>query len=656
MRPIVLAVLLLGLPTGRVHAEEPTPPPADSRVESAREDLTALRFEQALAKLDALLADPALDPGVRLGALGLRLEAHISSGNLAAADDDYRGLLDIDPGYEPQQVPNKILARLVRVRDAVVGSVTIDLDPADAHLTVDGRPIRAVPPGSPLRLKAGSRSIRAERRGFDPAETRIQIDAGKQQTLVLHLTPNARTVVLRTEPDGVEISVDGIRAGETSRDPASGAAELRIEDLALGPHVIEFSKECFRTVRSRDDLSLDLLDRSPKVYQTVTLERARARLVPRSTIGGAEIRVDGEVKATLPADAIDVCPGRREIDVRAGGRLVWWGQESFADQEDREIALEPRPNAVVLGAEGWPDALKSFEGRLSLRASLPRPDRADLSVAEAWRDVVLPSETDLAIAVLDPPSIGAPVPVVIWSPVLRTLERLEGRIPDAGRPSLTAATSGLRLVDSGVGGKALIAEVVPGSPAAAASIAVGDRVLAVGENRVGSAAEVVAALRSPPPGTSFGLLLASPSGATRTVRIETAASPVLLDSVPNGSQGLLAAWCSVIATTSPTEAATATANLAMRLYASGRWAPAAEAWRRVAWPERRGVGAGTASYYLGRSLVAAGREREAREAFERARASGGTAPDDDALDVAPAAVDHLADLGVAPSGAPDPPR
>ena len=68
----------------------------------------------------------------------------------------------------------------------------------------------------------------------------------------------------------------------------------------------------------------------------------------------------------------------------------------------------------------------------------------------------------------------------------------------------------------------------------------------------------------------------------------------------------------------------------------------------MSWGKRTGIGRGTAAYYEGRALEALSREKEAIEAYHEASASASTAFGDHGPPVAPAADDHLADLGETP--------
>jgi len=138
-----------------------------------------------------------------------------------------------------------------------------------------------------------------------------------------------------------------------------------------------------------------------------------------------------------------------------------------------------------------------------------------------------------------------------------------------------------------------------------------------------------------------------PTGETRTVTIVGAPSPVLDGGAhAPGDAAVLAAWAAVRAAAGGEAASSAAANLALALARAGRHAKAIEAWRRAGFGDRPGVGGGTAAYYTAESLLALGREAEARELLLKARGSAATTFSDEGPEVAPAAADMLRDLGV----------
>jgi membrane-associated protease RseP (regulator of RpoE activity) len=332
--------------------------------------------------------------------------------------------------------------------------------------------------------------------------------------------------------------------------------------------------------------------------------------------------------------------------------VVWWDRVELSEDGERELSIRPRPNLYRLASE-WPAALGAFAEAFSSRPPEPVPASADLTSPDGWEAIPLPAATDLAMAVL-PPQAGRPAGrFVLYSPLLGTVERIEGQAPDPSRPAWLAGMTGMRLADSRAWGKAVVVAVAAGGPAAAAGVSVGDRVLSVGPSKVEDSRQAVSASRAVPAGSDLEIHLAHPTGAERTVRIRTTPSPVLPVAMDDArSPGVIAAWAAADGASPGIAASSALANLALLLSRAGRHDLAAEVLRRVSWGDRKGIGAGTGAYLLGRELLAQGLEAEARAAFQRARETSSTAGDDEGLEVAPAAADHLADLGVGQEPAP----
>jgi hypothetical protein len=342
---ITLAVAWLVAASLWAMAQAPTPAPEAAPSDEApaspqsvrllldavRDDLVGLRFEEALAAIEALLGEPGLSEAERGEVLVLRAQAHVAFGDLDAAERDYRDILRMRPAFvpDPSLTPSKAMERFRRARAALIGDLVVDIQPPDARVLVDGRAV-PVSPEAKVPLVAGEHIVRAEREGFDPLQQTVQVEANQDGRLELRLVPNARTVVVLTEPEGVDVKLDGVWIGHTVRAPAyeaSGSArkpaQLRIENLALGDHVFELSKTCFRGERIRDLLTVDLLDWSPKTYPLVSLVPVRSAVLFRGGPEGAEVRIDDEQMARLPAKPIEVCPGERRLEVRHGERRVW---------------------------------------------------------------------------------------------------------------------------------------------------------------------------------------------------------------------------------------------------------------------------------------------------------------------------------------------
>jgi hypothetical protein len=652
-----------------VAQETETPPDADSAtqtetrapagprdlLDTIREDLVQLRLEKALAGIEALLADPGLQEAERQEALILRAQTHGAIGDFEAVEQDYRQILRVRPGYVPDAslTPDKAMARFRAVRDAMIGTLLLTLEPPDARLLVDGADV-AVPSDGSLALLAGDRVLRAEAPGYDPEQQRIAVEPGSETPLRFQLIPNARTLVVRTVPDRVTVKLDGREVGQT-RQPfgaEKGAglvpAELELELVPLGEHVIELSKPCFTPVRIEDFVSVDLLDTSPKRYDAVVMTPARAGLTIEGGPPGGRLRIDGKAAGTLPlAEPLSLCPGEVQVEVRAGGRPVWLSRETLAAEGGSRLTIDPRPGVLLVGTESWPDALAALGDTFSTMGTAEVPRGSDLERADGWSRIALPSGADLALAVLPPAAAGGADRWLIYSPHLQRVEPLTVA-PVGTRPAWSRVVWGLELADSRVGDASRVIGIAAGGPAEAAGVRPGDRISAVDGAAVANAAATREALGRAPVDRAVSLTLLGPDGESREVELRGVASPRLLRAAEHDRPvGLLAAWAAVDSVGPGDTGALALANLALLLSRTGSPHLAVEQWRRVRLPERAGLGAGTVAYYLGRDLLALGREEDAVEAFRRAASSAATAFDDEGPAVAPAAEDHLVDLGVA---------
>jgi hypothetical protein len=627
--------------------------PARQLLDAVREDLVELRFEKALAGIEALLGETGMSQAERAEALILRVQAHVAFGDLEAAEDDYREILRMRPGYEPgaSLTPEKAMVRYRKVRDELIGLMRIDLRPRDARLTVDGE---EVVPGAEglVPLLAGEHQVGVSRAGHDPSQETIVIVAGEERLLGIRLLPNSRTVVLRTEREGVAVLVDGMPVGETVRPGELAgpgqAAELAIENLPAGEHVYELRKECFRDERFVDVLTIDLMDSAPKTFRAISMVPASSTLILEGGLPGAEVFVDGEAIGRLPMAALTVCPGLRRVEVRHGGRPVWQASEEFEESVGERLDVAPRPNAALIGAEAWPSGLADYASQFSIDEGSPLPPDVDLSTSAGWGALRLPENSDLALGVVRATREGAQDLWYLYSPILRSVQRLDGAPERRGRPAWSALSWGVRLADSEVGGPAMVVGLLKDGPAAAAGLAVGDRIVTVAGQPVGDSAGLyrILVVESGLEGVPFQWLGAD--GQSREARIAGLPTPLLGSGPHTGERAISrAAWAVLDGLCRPDEAPAAMANLALLFSAHGHHDLSADTWRRVHWGERPGIGEGTKQYYFAVELELLGEEEQAVAAYRRAAASQATAFDDAGPRIGPAAEDRLADLGIA---------
>lgn len=646
-----LAVLGFLVFSGARSADPPpslgAPVSVEQELSTIRDQLIALDIEKAQAVLSVILDRSDLREATRVEALDLRAQAHVSSDDLDAAEKDYRAILELRADYAPgREVTSKTaMDRFFKLQASMIGTVRLDVDPKDATVTVDGRAV-SLSTGGVFSLVSGGRKLRFMRKGFDTQDLDIQAVARQETLLNVRLVPNARSLVVRTDIDGVAVRLDGIDAGVTTRggefgSDASVPAALVIENVAIGEHDLRLSKPCFATESLQENVSVDLVDRSRKLLRVVAMRPARTRVIATGAVYEGELRVDDERMGSLPLTSFAMCPGRRKLEIIASGRVVW-SAEVAAEESDLTLDLTPRPSAVLVGVS-WPKSWTAAAEAWSLRGSVDPPTEADLTTREGWGAVSLPPGTDLAVAMIAGAGIAGAERTMLYSPALHEVEDRSSP-PSPSAPRWNVATLGASIVDSREG-SIVLASITTSGPAARAGLLPGDRLVAVGGRVVASAALAQDAIAASGIGLALALDIAPPSGPVRTVECVTAPESRLVPiSAEDTSRVVLAAWASVEAAAGRSNAAQALATLAILFEGSGRAASALEAWRGV-----RAIGGGAlaarASYALGAGLQADGKRAEAIDAFGQARTEASRNGD---AALAAAASDRLADLGVAP--------
>jgi len=626
--------------------------PTRRLLDSIRDDLVQLRFEKALAAIAALLADPGMTPAERAEALVLRSQTHVAFGDMDAAEQDYREILMMRATFVPEAslTPAKAMVRFKKVQAELIGRLRLSIDPPDARLTLDDREVLADADGG-LFVRAGSYRLRVEHPGYDPAEQMLEVDPGQELAVRLDLFPNARSVILSTDVDDVEVSLDGVPVGRTRRpDGASSRApaEIILENLSLTEHVFQLRKPCYRNERLEDILTVDLLDKAPKRYDLVRLIPARSTLRLHGGPDGADVMLDGRPVGRMPIDAVEVCPGARTIQVTLKKRVVWKSVVELPESSEVPVEVTARPNLALVGADEWPRPLQPFAQQFNTTTGIAPPPSADLAQAASWSEVRFPEQTDLAVAVVAATREGARDRWYLYSPILRKVQKLDVAPAAQQRPTWQGVVWGLFTVDSEVGGPGLVARVIEGGAAAAVDIVPGDRIVAVGGTPVESSAGLRRRLVAAESEGSVSIEWRSATGDTKQAILEGSHTP-RLESVPLSIEraAVRAAWAAVDSACAPGSASAALSNLALLFSNYGHHDLAAETWRQVRWGERSGIGDGTAQYYLGRELELLGNESEAIEAYRAAAASVASAFTDEGPAVGPAAADRLADLGVA---------
>ena len=180
---ILIAVLLL-VPHGFVRGEEMTPE-ARARVHF-QQGVEAVQRGELTRAAEQFEAAQALSPNpVVLYNLG---QTYSALGRPVEAEAALRSYVTSERRpTDPKRL--KAVEDLIAFNVRRIGSVLVELTPADAKLEVDGSPVLLTPPGR-IRLAAGRHVFVATKSGYEPAIANSDVSAGAEVRTQLELEPS----------------------------------------------------------------------------------------------------------------------------------------------------------------------------------------------------------------------------------------------------------------------------------------------------------------------------------------------------------------------------------------------------------------------------------------------------------------------------------
>jgi hypothetical protein len=236
------------------------------------------------------------------------------------------------------------------------------------------------------------------------------------------------------------------------------------------------------------------------------------------------------------------------------------------------------------------------------------------------------------MGVLDDDELAAEADLWIWpaAPGPAAAERVRVSLSDpaalesvarrmSAAMSFERPWSGLELIDSEIASGPVVAGTAPGSPAEAAGVMVGERLVSVAGNSVATSDNARRWLATFGRGSTVALALTGPAG-DRTVEMRMDSTPTVVS--PADAERLFSVvWGMAAAAVGRLDASTpswvATLNQAAVLLHAGDWAAAADLLAGVQAPTGAGVGQGMVQYWLGVALAESGDIEGARAAFEQ---------------------------------------
>jgi len=196
------------------------------------------------------------------------------------------------------------------------GTLIIRTVPANAQIRINDRDYGTAPVNA-ANLPRGEYRITATAPGYDPAETTVNLPAGKTVERVLSLTSNTGGIDFVTYPPGITVYLDGRELGSTLVDKSNPdiSEVFSIRDLKPGKHTLILAHKQARPNRKRITVTVE----KGKIERLNTLQmwiaNCTLKLKTGSVMHGRFVAEQGKDKVLFePEPGITYTYKRSEIE------------------------------------------------------------------------------------------------------------------------------------------------------------------------------------------------------------------------------------------------------------------------------------------------------------------------------------------------------
>ncbi len=216
-------------------------------------------------------------------------------------------------------------------------ALRVDTKPEAAELHID-RQGPYTTPYVTANLEPGTHIITIRKKGFKIHRQTVTLAAGEKVPLNIDLQPLTGLLLIHTEPQEVDVQVDGLD---------EGATPLLLTDLPVGQHTMVLSKPGYIT----KTIELDITGRAPLHIQE-NLTPSSATLTLASTPSGAGITLNGTSHGTTPATIDGIPPGNARLELNLEGHHPFIRTLRLASGQKAQLhaELEPIPAGMRIVA------------------------------------------------------------------------------------------------------------------------------------------------------------------------------------------------------------------------------------------------------------------------------------------------------------------
>lgn len=232
--------------------------------------------------------------------------------------------------------------------------VEIEAEPREAEVLLDGRPLAEYPghaatePGrQEVRLAPGDYVLEFSAPGYDTVLAPLAVREGDLNALVARsLSKTTGLALLKSDPAGAEITIDGVSYGTTPK---------LLADLPLGTWQATFSLPGYRETTIR----FTLKDRAP-VLAEARMVSDTATLRVTANVEGAKVKVNGAGRGVAPCTVERVPAGEIEVTASAPGYRDFTMRGRVAEGEELEIDAQLEPMPATLAVTSLPQKARVY--------------------------------------------------------------------------------------------------------------------------------------------------------------------------------------------------------------------------------------------------------------------------------------------------------
>ena len=232
------------------------------------------------------------------------------------------------------------------------GSLTVDVEPADAEIWINSKKVATQSPFA-TDLSAQTHVLEIRKEGYKRILRPIKIEPGQQrvETIKLEATSVQASIVLRSEPSGVDIFIDGKQTG--LQTPAT------VTKLAAGSKTLVLKRDGKEVYKAQVELKAGEVEAID-----VDLNKLPVRLKLTAGRSGAKVFLGGKEVGTAPLELTNQKPGEVLVKVTADKC------EPYLEKVTLVAGARHSVSAPLVCEGGAPDDAAKNIGRVSITATV----------------------------------------------------------------------------------------------------------------------------------------------------------------------------------------------------------------------------------------------------------------------------------------------